>query len=106
MIFDKHQNIPQSVIDRINKSDYFRIGQISDITGISVKMLRYYDKINLCKPSYIDEDNSYRYYTLKEINLLTIIKELKKHNFTSPEIKALFEHNDFKSIEKTLPCKV
>ncbi len=78
----------------------YKIGKVSELTGISVKMLRYYDKINLCKPSYVDPDSSYRYYTNDAITLLIVIKELQAHGFTSPEIKELFDKKDVNTIKQ------
>ncbi len=82
-----------------------KIGEVSSLTGISVKMLRYYDKVNLCKPSYIDPDSGYRYYTKSEITLLIIIKEMLQHGFTSPEIKELFENKDIEIIKEIYSAK-
>ena len=41
----------------------YRIGEFSTLTGASVKTLRYYDEINLLKPSNADKFTNYRYYT-------------------------------------------
>lgn len=40
----------------------YLIGQFSIMTKISKKTLRYYDEINLLKPSKVDSENNYRYY--------------------------------------------
>jgi DNA-binding transcriptional MerR regulator len=40
----------------------YSIGQFSIMTKISAKTLRYYDEINLLKPSKVDGENNYRYY--------------------------------------------
>ena len=37
-----------------------RIGQFSKLAKITVKTLRYYDKIGLLKPAMIDSSSSYR----------------------------------------------
>lgn len=42
---------------------YFSIGEVSKITGLSIDRLRNYDKIGLLKPSYIDPNSGYRYYS-------------------------------------------
>ena len=41
----------------------YKIGEFSALTGLSVKTLRYYDEINLLKPSNVDNYTNYRYYT-------------------------------------------
>lgn len=66
----------------------YRIGEFSTLTGASVKTLRYYDEINLLKPSYVDKYTNYRYYTEEELKLFKRIEYLKKLSFTLEEIKA------------------
>ena len=38
-----------------------RIGEFSKLAKISIKTLRYYDKIGLLKPTMIDSATQYRY---------------------------------------------
>ena len=45
----------------------YKIGDFSKKVSIPVKTLRYYDEINLFKPSYIDDFTGYRYYTDEQI---------------------------------------
>lgn len=66
----------------------YRIGEFSILTGVSVKTLRYYDYINLLKPSKIDQYTNYRYYTNEELTKFQKIEYLKKLGFTLEEIKA------------------
>ena len=39
----------------------YTIGEISHITGVSKDTLRYYDRIGVFKPEYVDPENQYRY---------------------------------------------
>lgn len=59
------------------KEKLYTIGEVSKLVNISIKALRYYDKINLFKPAYIDPDTNYRYYKDSQIYLLDLIKSLK-----------------------------
>ncbi len=67
--------------------DLFSIGYLSKLFEVSIKTLRYYDKIGLFKPEYIDEATNYRYYTANQITLFYIIKELKYQGFTLSDIQ-------------------
>ena len=49
------------------------IGEFSTLTGLSIKSLRYYDRIDVLKPLYVDKDTSYRYYTREQIEFANII---------------------------------
>ena len=65
----------------------YKIGEFSELTGVSVKTLRYYDSINLLKPSSIDNYTNYRYYNDNELITFKKIEYLKKIGFTLDEIK-------------------
>ena len=53
---------------------YYKIGDFSRLTNISIRTLRYYDEIGILKPEYVDPYSGYRYYTdnciLKEFIIL------------------------------------
>ena len=38
------------------------VKEFAELTGVSVRTLHYYDKIGLLKPSFVDEQNGYRFY--------------------------------------------
>jgi DNA-binding transcriptional MerR regulator len=57
----------------------FRIGDFSKLTRVSVKALRFYDDVGLLKPTYVDRDTGYRYYSttlLPRLNRILAFKEL------------------------------
>ena len=45
---------------------YYRIGQVSQVTGISKDTLHFFNKIGLLVPDHIDPNNQYRYYSLTQ----------------------------------------
>ncbi len=49
------------------------IGEFSNITGLTIKALRYYDRINILKPSYINEETGYRYYKRNQMQFANIL---------------------------------
>ncbi|WP_121612817.1 MerR family transcriptional regulator [Mesobacillus foraminis] len=59
------------------KEKLYSIGDISRLANVSIKALRYYDKIDLFKPAYIDPDTNYRYYRDSQLYHLDLIKSLK-----------------------------
>lgn len=54
-------------------SNLLSIGEFSKISGVSIKSLRYYDRLGVLRPAYVNEDNGYRYYRLKQMYLLDSI---------------------------------
>lgn len=69
----------------------YTIGEVSKLVNISIKALRYYDKINLFKPAYIDPVTNYRYYKDSQIYRLDLIKSLKYIGTPLEEIKKVQE---------------
>ena len=65
----------------------YKIGEFSKLTDLSIKTLRYYDEINILKPSKIDNFTNYRYYEEKDLERLKKILYLKRLGFTLEEIK-------------------
>lgn len=65
----------------------YRIGEFSKLTGIPIRTLRYYDSIDLFKPSEVDLFTSYRYYKEEQFKDLKLINELKEAGFTLEEIR-------------------
>lgn len=63
-----------------------RIGEFAAVTGISIYMLRNYDKIGLLIPEKIDGETGYRYYSEKQIVVANQIQMLKNLGFGLKEI--------------------
>lgn len=60
--------------------DIFLIGEISKLFGLSIRLLRYYDEIDLLKPAYTDPKTGYRYYSthqFEQLNTILYLRELK-----------------------------
>ena len=77
--------------------NYFKIGEISKLYGISVDSLRYYEKIGLLQP--LRAESGYRYYSVRDIWKLNVIRDLRELNFSMEQIRRYFENH---SIDATL----
>lgn len=64
----------------------FKIGEFASLTGISIHMLRNYDKIGLLIPDYVDRVNNYRFYSENQIITANQIQILKDLGFGLKEI--------------------
>ena len=58
-------------------STIFTIGEIAKLFNISTQALRLYDRIDLLKPAYINEETGYRYYSIGQFVNLECIKRCK-----------------------------
>ena len=64
------------------------IGQASKASGVSAKMIRYYDEIGLVRPASRTESN-YREFDEREVNELRFIRRARSLGFSMPEITQL-----------------
>ena len=80
----------------------YRIGEFSHLCETTIKTLRHYDKINLLKPSKIDDFTGYRYYEENQKLILDRIKDLQFAGFTLNEIKKLLNENNNEKINEQI----
>ena len=65
------------------------IGEFSRICKVSTKTLRYYDEIGLIKPSKINPENNYRYYSIEQLETMLFINRLKRIIFLWKKLEQL-----------------
>lgn len=53
---------------------FLTIGEVAKISGVHIKSLRYYDRIGVLKPAYVDPNTNYRYYAYSQIGLVDVIR--------------------------------
>ena len=70
------------------------IKQVSDLTGISIRMLHYYDKIGLLKPSKTT-DAGYRLYGDDALDILQQILFFKELDIPLKEMKEILESSHY-----------
>ncbi|WP_096271245.1 MerR family transcriptional regulator [Paucisalibacillus globulus] len=79
----------------------WRTGEIAEISGLSVRTLRYYDQIKLLSPT--EHTNSgHRRYTHKDLQSLLEIITLKQMGFSLEEIRDLKEQGNHSTISEIL----
>ena len=62
------------------------IGQMAKLNHVSEQTLRLYDKMNLLKPIYINEETGYRYYSIGQSATLDMIQYYKEIGIPLKEI--------------------
>ena len=63
-----------------------KIGELSALWRVSVRMLRHYEKLGLLIPAETDSYTSYRYYTLDQLPRLNRIIALKELGFSLEQV--------------------
>ena len=64
------------------------IGQASKASGVSSKMIRYYERIGLIEPAH-RTDSSYRTYTDNDIHTLRFVRRARDLGFSVEQMKTL-----------------
>lgn len=70
------------------------IKELAQMSGLTTRTLRYYDEINLLKPSRIGE-NGYRFYDSKCLDTLQQILFYRKRGFELKKIKDILSRPDY-----------
>jgi len=73
----------------------FTIGELVQKSGVSIRTLRYYDSIDLLKPSDYTE-GGHRLYSAEDLSTLQNIKSLQFLGFSLKEIKDVLQKNTVK----------
>ena len=72
----------------------YGIKEVANLTGLTTRTLRYYDEIDLLKPSRVG-DNGYRFYESKELEILQQIMFYRKRGFELKQIKDILDNPEF-----------
>ena len=70
-----------------------RIGDFAQLSRVSTKTLRHYDRMGLLKPDKVDRFTGYRYYSATQLPKLNRILVFKELGFSLEEIVRLLTEN-------------
>lgn len=76
----------------------YTIKKFAQLSGVSTRTLRYYDEINLLKPTRINS-SGYRIYGQKEVNRLQQILFYREMGLKLEAIRQILDHPDFQFAE-------
>ncbi len=80
----------------------YTIGEIARIKGMTVKALRFYDRIGLLKPHRVDPMSQYRYYHADQFLLLDIIKAARGMDISPRSLIPYFQNKDTEGLLQLL----
>lgn len=79
--------------DQEDKSMY-SIKELSDMAGVSARTLRWYDRIGLLKPAFVN-DAGYRFYGEREVDLLQQILFYRERGMELKKIRSIIYEEGF-----------
>jgi len=82
----------------------YTVKKLAKLSGISVRTLRFYDKIGLLKPAYYG-DNNYRYYEEEQILMLQQILFYRELGFPLNDIQRMISSDNFNKIDALISHK-
>ncbi|MGN0637875.1 MAG: MerR family transcriptional regulator [Huintestinicola sp.] len=71
------------------------IREFAKLTGVSVRTLHYYDEIGLLKPSYVDEQNGYRFYDEQSLQRMQEILFYRELDFPLKSISDILSSPEY-----------
>ncbi len=72
----------------------YKVKEVAELAGISVRTLHYYDNIGLLTPTHVG-GNGYHLYNEKDLVRLQQILFFKELNFSLQDIKAILDNPNF-----------
>lgn len=72
-------------------ADVLRIGELSRLSGVSVKTLRFYADAGLLPPAEVDAESGYRQYTVAQLATLRTILRLRELGIPLRDIKQVLD---------------
>ena len=76
----------------------YTVKQLADLANVSRRTLRYYDQIDLLKPTAV-ADNGYRYYDKETILRLQQIRFYQELDFSLDDIRKILDRSDFDALQ-------
>ena len=80
------------------EQNFYSIGKVAKLAGITTETLRHYDRIGLVKPSKTDPWTKYRYYAEQDIIRLHVAVALHNMGISLKNIKTMLDLNDIQRL--------
>lgn len=87
------------------KNNELLIGQMAKLNHTTLATLRYYDKMELLSPVYVNPDTGYRYYDVRQCLIFHIIQHSRALNMSLKETRELMGCSDFERIRENIQKK-
>jgi MerR family transcriptional regulator, activator of bmr gene len=83
----------------------FSIREVSKLKKVTIKALRYYHKMVILIPRYVDDVTGYRYYSIDQFIYIDIIKGCRALGTSIAELQEIFKDCNTDTLLKFLQVK-
>jgi DNA-binding transcriptional MerR regulator len=87
---------------RSAKHTLLSIGKFSELSGLSIKVLRHYDQQGLLRPQHVSADSGYRYYAPGQVRDAQHIRLLRTLEIPLAEIRTIITERDRNAVRSRL----
>ena len=84
------------------KENLLSITELAKLRQVTSETLRYYDRIGLITPDYVDPQTRYRYYSIRQYEKLGTIKELRQLGMSIHDIPDYFSGRNLRKSHQLL----
>ena len=84
------------------KENLLSITELAKLRQVTSETLRYYDRIGLITPDYVDPQTRYRYYSIRQYEKLGTIKELRQLGMSIHDITDYFSGRNLRRSHQLL----
>ena len=86
----------------MENQDWFLIGEVAKMYRISMGTLRHYEQAGLLQPEHVDAETGYRYYSVRQLEVLNTIRYLRVLDIPLKQIQEFLQNRDVHVIEEKL----
>ncbi|MBC1436013.1 MerR family transcriptional regulator [Listeria rocourtiae] len=83
----------------------YRIGEFSEMTGLTKETLRYYTQIELLQPVFVEPRNKYSYYDNNSFLVARLLVYLRRFDFSIQEMLMVVHDRSLDELEEILKEK-
>ncbi len=86
----------------MEKQTLYTIGEVAGMFRVSMGTLRHYEQAGLLQPEYTDPQTGYRYYSVRQFEVLNTIRYLRVLEFSLSQIREFLQNRDAAVMEEKL----
>jgi DNA-binding transcriptional MerR regulator len=85
------------------RPELLTIGSLARSSGLTVKAIRYYDRVGLLTPEYVDDTTGFRYFSPAQVEVARLIRQLRAIDVPMDDVRiCVSEGSDSRVVKRVL----